>query len=392
MNTPKADPWLKTTLSLDQNGSRLVFEVPHDVFSTQRIDEGTLLFLDHLPESPARSILDLGCGYGALGLPVAAQYPDSEVTLVDRDLLAVKWARKNASRNSLSNVTCTGSLGFEHLPAGKRFDWILCNVPARIGLPFIRHLLLEGNARLSPGGKLRLVVILDLLPLLGVVQSEEKLDLREVARGPKHAIVTLSKDGRPAPGAVPDLYLRDRVEIAGLSLDRPFDLGGDDPKRLRSALPLMIETLPREQAPEEVLCLRSAYGALPLLCRNRWPETRITVADRDLLALDYVRRNFEAASPGSSPTLIETPGILDLPDSLPPFDLILHELSPSIGREAAIAELFRLQKLLAPKGRVLVLSFERIAREWFGGGKKPLPPPLLRLAGREGFTVYQLTR
>src|SRR5262249_42603871 len=73
----------------------LALDVPWDVFSSQRIDEGTLLLLRHLPEGQPSSFLDLGCGYGALGLPVAARWPAARALLIDRDLLAVAGSAHN---------------------------------------------------------------------------------------------------------------------------------------------------------------------------------------------------------------------------------------------------------------------------------------------------------
>ena len=92
------EPWYKSSLSLLVEGAKIKFRVPHDVFSTLRIDEGTELLLAHLPSTPAKRILDMGCGYGALGLPVAALNPKAKVEMVDRDLLAVEWAQKKCDR------------------------------------------------------------------------------------------------------------------------------------------------------------------------------------------------------------------------------------------------------------------------------------------------------
>src|SRR3990170_313428 len=183
----KCDPWYKTRLRLDALGARLELSVPHDVFSTLRIDEGTRLLLDHLPAAEPRSVLDMGCGYGALGLPVAARYPRARVEMVDRDLLAVAWAARNAEVNHLPNALVHGSLGYRDAgAAGVLFDWILCNVPARIGRPFMVHLLEAGQTLLAPGGELRLVVIRDLVPQIQALGVERRWPLVETARGPRH--------------------------------------------------------------------------------------------------------------------------------------------------------------------------------------------------------------
>src|SRR5262249_15073733 len=153
--------------------------------SSQRIDEGTLLLLRNLPDGEPSSLLDLGCGYGALGLPVAARWPKARALLIDRDLLAVAASAHNARALGLGNVEVRPGLGYRGLSA-QRFDWVLCNVPARIGTSAIRYLLEGGRAL---GAEVRAVVIRD---LAGVVRSLGLSGLAEVARGPRHAVFALA--------------------------------------------------------------------------------------------------------------------------------------------------------------------------------------------------------
>src|SRR5438105_825733 len=80
-------PYARGRLVEKALGQRLALDVPWDVFSSQRIDDGTLLLLKNLPQAEPRSVLDLGCGYGALGLPIAARRPSARCLLIDRDLL-----------------------------------------------------------------------------------------------------------------------------------------------------------------------------------------------------------------------------------------------------------------------------------------------------------------
>ncbi len=392
MNTAKPDPWKKTSLSFEWKQQRLDYDVPHDVFSTQWIDDGTRLLLDHLPAQAPRRFLDLGCGYGALGLPVARLYPDAEALLVDRDLLAVKWAERNALRNRLPNVRCIGSLGFDSVDSGQKFDWILCNVPARIGAPFMKMLLEGGNDLLNPGGELRMVIIRDLLPLLESTAQSSGVALHLIAEGPRHLILGLVRTDRPSFSSDADLYLRDQVEVEGIRLDRPFDIGGDDPKRLRAILPLFLETLPRNSNPElkRILCIKCAYGVLPLLCHKRWPEASITTFDRDLLGVRFTKRNLEAVYPEAPINVLDSPGIEDLLLKPGSFDLITYEVSPSIGSAAILDDIQRMHSLLTDAGCIHLIAHDRSYRDFLMGWKGP--GRMTRIAGRDGLTVLQLTR
>jgi 16S rRNA (guanine1207-N2)-methyltransferase len=389
MKNDRPDPWKKTSLSFEWNGHRLEYDVPHDVFSTQWIDDGTRLLLDHLPESAPGRFLDLGCGYGALGLPVARLHPEAEALLVDRDLLAVKWSMANVIRNGLKNVHCLGSLGFDGIDPRHKFDWILCNVPARIGAPFMRMLLEGGNARLTDRGELRMVVIRDLLPLLEETSRLTGLDLQRIADGPRHSILGMVRSDRAAPVPDPDLYFRDRVEIDGLTLDRPFDLGGDDPKRLRTTLPLFLETLPRNSTPERILCVKSAYGAVPLLCHKRWPNASITTFDRDLLGVLFTRRNLQKLDLRATLTILEAPDLAGLELGPATFDLITYEVSASIGSHAVLDDLSQLARFLSVRGSIHLIAPDRSYRDFLQAWKGP--GRMTRIAGRDGLTVLQLT-
>src|SRR5438094_1684685 len=133
-------PYARTRLTVRAPGVALPLDVPADVFATRAIDEGTLLLLRNLPTGRPGSLLDLGCGYGALGLPIAARFPEARALLVDRDLLAVRASAHNARSLDLGNVEARSGLGFADLPRGSGpFDWIVCNVPARIGGAAIGH-------------------------------------------------------------------------------------------------------------------------------------------------------------------------------------------------------------------------------------------------------------
>ena len=170
------DPRYKKTLEFRHAGRTLNFDVAQDLFSSQAVDVGTLQLLRSLdaPEHAARlRVLDVGCGYGPLGIALKAQNPDRIVHMVDRDALAVAYAEANAAQNAMSEgVSAYGSLGFDDVrsadPEHAGFDLIVSNIPGKAGEPVIQRLLLDARHHMAPGGLFAIVIV---APLADLVRS-----------------------------------------------------------------------------------------------------------------------------------------------------------------------------------------------------------------------------
>ena len=145
--------------SAQLGGRTLEFRSTWGLFSPREIDEGTRLLLDHLHIEPADDCLDLGCGYGPIGLTLAALAPRGRTLLVDKDFVAVDYANRNARLNRLDNAEARLSNGFDQIEPERCFDLIASNVPAKVGKELLAILLHDAHARLRPGGRLYLVTI-----------------------------------------------------------------------------------------------------------------------------------------------------------------------------------------------------------------------------------------
>ena len=370
-------PYARGRLQLRALGQTLTLDVPHDVFSSQRIDDGTLLLLEHLPAAQPRRVLDLGCGYGALGLPIAARLPKAHFLLIDRDLLAVAASAHNAAALRLANVEAHPGLGYRGLE-GERFDLVLCNVPARIGPRAIRYLLEGGRAL---GAEVRVVVIRDLAP---VVEGLGLEGLTHVARGPRHDIFALASGSATLDlDALDDdeVYARDQTHFEGLTFTRPHD-ASEDPKHL-PFLSVLAQALPRK-APKNALVFRASYGPLPLALKARYPSCEVTAQERDLLDAAFLRRN--SAALGLALQVRETlfPA---LPGEAGKYALVCGELSAPAGKGVAVRELKEAHSLLAEGGEALILVTEKQEWEWLQG--TPNATILLR---REGACVLRISR
>jgi 16S rRNA G1207 methylase RsmC len=145
--------------SVELRGRTLRLYSTWGIFSPREIDEGTRLLLDHVQVAPGDDCLDLGCGYGPIGLTLAALAPDGRTLMVDKDFVAVDYANRNAERNRLGNAGAQLSNGFAQVDPGLRFDLIASNIPAKVGKELLAILLHDAHARLNPGGRLYVVTI-----------------------------------------------------------------------------------------------------------------------------------------------------------------------------------------------------------------------------------------
>ena len=367
-------PYAKARLTVRAFGLELPLDVPADVFSTQRIDEGTLLLLAHLPEAAPRTLLEIGCGYGALGLPVAARHPACRALLLDRDLLAVAACAHNARQLGLTSVRTVPGLGYRDVPREARFDWILCNVPARIGRLFIGHLLQAGQALLAPDGELRVVVIRDLEAQVEDEAKAMRLEgLQQIVRGPRHTVYALPhRPGLEVPPLDDDsLYARDETALppstagtaaGALRLSRPHD-ASEDPQHA-AGLAVLLDALPRSP-PKVAAAFRCGYGAVPLSLRTRYPTAHVFGQERDLLDAAFARRNARTLGlDGDRLTIVEALFPEGAFAAAGPTDLIVGELSSSAGEKVSALELEQAAAGLGPAGQALVLITSRQEREW----------------------------
>lgn len=137
-------------------GELLRFVVDAGVFSSHGLDPGTALLIENLRVGPTDRVLDLGCGWGPVGVAAARSAPQGHVVLTDVNRRAARLAQQNLDRNGVANAEVRVGPFFEPI-AGESFDVIVTNPPYRLGRDSILGLLKDAPAHLAPAGRLVLV-------------------------------------------------------------------------------------------------------------------------------------------------------------------------------------------------------------------------------------------
>ena len=147
---------IRQDLTVEHDGLRL--KTTWGLFSPRAVDDGSRLLLDYLKPESGDDCLDLGCGYGILGLHMARQASSGHTLMVDKDFIAVEYAEKNRLANKIDNASCMLSNGFNQIPV-QQFDVIVSNIPAKVGKEMLYIYLFDALKYLKPGGSFYIVTI-----------------------------------------------------------------------------------------------------------------------------------------------------------------------------------------------------------------------------------------
>jgi 16S rRNA (guanine1207-N2)-methyltransferase len=140
-------------------GRTFRFKSDNGVFSKKEVDFGSRLLVEsfNLDEAVEGDILDVGCGYGPIGISIAAAYPDRTIEMIDINSRAVELSKENAASNAIANVKIYESDRFDKV-ASNHFAAILTNPPIRAGKSVVHEILEESYRSLVAGGELWVVI------------------------------------------------------------------------------------------------------------------------------------------------------------------------------------------------------------------------------------------
>lgn len=360
-------PLVNKTVPFKFRGSDLRLDLSHALFSSYEVDAGTRLLLKAVGHDEvllaSRLVLDAGCGVGVIGLSIAAALPEARVEARDRDLLACAFSERNRARAKVANLHISPGLLALDSPegwAGRVYDFILTNIPAKAGGPVLEAFFKRAPAHLAPGGRLAVVIVKPLAEAARAWLVEAGFSFVGEERGANHLAFVVSAPGSfvPRTEALPqevfqaepkgcfgfpglDLGLyerrRGKFKLAGAGYTAAgfwglpeFDTVGYD----QAAAAELAEKVIPGSLVRQALIINPGIGHLALWASRRLGPQVLTAASRDLLSLAATGANL-ALQPNSrlsyqALSSLELEGLesasLDLlvafPDVVPDYDWI----------------------------------------------------------------------
>jgi len=145
-------------IALEVRGRAFTFVTDRGVFSKNHLDLGSRILIETLYDKDlGASLLDLGCGWGPLGIILALSHPNITLTLTDINARALELAKANIIRHHLgARASAVVSDGYQNVTG--MYDTIVTNPPVRAGKGVIYGFYREAKRFLNPGGSLYLVI------------------------------------------------------------------------------------------------------------------------------------------------------------------------------------------------------------------------------------------
>lgn len=191
----KAKFWRKDIqFTQDVLGRPFEFCTTWGIFSPEKLDDGSLMLLDHIDFRANDNSIDLGCGYGVLGMTAARECPDGQHLLIDKDFVAVEYARLNCQKNQLTNTQVQLSNGFNEVAKERKFSLVMSNLPAKVGKEQHYLYLLDAYERMEMGGRFYVVTINGLRQFMKRAFSEVFGNSDKVKQGKTYTITMAVKE------------------------------------------------------------------------------------------------------------------------------------------------------------------------------------------------------
>ncbi|MDA3939559.1 MAG: methyltransferase [Spirochaetia bacterium] len=287
------------------NGVNLSIFLSLSLFSSYSIDNGTKLLLKTIAKeidfSDINTVTDVGCGVGVIGLSLKKKYPNLNITLQDRDSLALAFSKENAHRNEIKDVSYSANLALEGIEENSQ-NLIISNLPAKAGEPVLQDFINRSLNYLSVNGICTVVIVATLKDtiLTAIRKTDVKLIYTEDTR--EYSVFHFKKinnfidlDKQEKKSDLRECYIREttdfKIKKISYTLKSVYNLSGFD--TVPYHVDLTAHLLEKQSISGRTLFWNPEQGHLPVLTHlaNRGKITETVLASRDILQLKISRKN-----------------------------------------------------------------------------------------------------
>lgn len=357
-------PYIKKNINYSFRDHNLEFVVAQELFSSTDIDTGTQRLLRTLVTEKFdtyNKVLDVGCGYGPIGICLKKYLPQSTVHMVDRDALAVAFSKLNAEKNGLHDIQIYGSLGYDDVKE-KDFDLLISNVPAKIGEKALHYWLTEAQWYLTPQGKVVIVVIEAIFEaVMAILTTNENIRILFQKKWSGHIVIgyafTQTTGTAPQQSAFErGIFDREETQLFIDENQYPVKTTYGLPEFDSLSFPtgLLIHKLKEKgQMAQNILIFNNGQGHIALAVSQLLQPVSINLIDRNVQALRTTEQNLIANQiPQKQIRLFFEPGILVSEDTR--FDAVVGVLSDDEGIEVHHMYCVQAAQQLKKQGRLYI--------------------------------------
>jgi len=248
-----------------------------------------------------QKVLDLGCGYGPLGIILKVMNKSLEVQMVDRDALAVAFTKQNGEINGVKDIKVYGSLGYDSV-VDDDFDLIVSNIPAKVGTKMLSRMLLLGSDYLSINGQMAIVVIDGIYDQVKKILSDSNVNILFHKKWPGHHVLKYKFNKNKVHHKFKKdvwedkAYIRGMVEVSLLrspkfSIQTTYNLPEFDTLSFDTSLLLSNLDILRNIKIKKALFFNPNHGYLPVAVSKLKHVSGIILVDRNLQALEISKIN-----------------------------------------------------------------------------------------------------